>query len=316
MALGESRLFEHLSGARRILLAGAGGGCDVYCAIPLYLALRERGAEVHLGNLTFADLSLSEALGEALHVVRASDDTRGEYAPERHLASWLSEHGIDAPVYGFGRVGVRPLTRAYRELAARLALDAIVLVDGGTDALMRGDEFHLATPEEDVASILAASSTDVRRKALVCTAFGVDSFHGICHAQFLENVAELSREGAYLGAFSFDAALPEVQAYLQAVQDLCAKQPRHQSVVNTSMASAIEGHYGDHHRSHRTAGSRLWISPLMALAWCFELGAVASRIQYRDRILDTDTYVELSAAIGEHRAGIFHKRRPFEEIPA
>lgn len=316
MALGESRLFDHLAGAKRILLAGAGGGCDVYCAIPLYLALRERGAEVHLGNLTFANLSRSEQLAEALHVVRASDDVSSEYAPEHHLTRWLDERGIDAPVYGFGRVGVRPLTRAYAELCARLSLDAIVLVDGGTDALMRGDEFHLATPEEDVASILAASKTNVSRKALMCTAFGVDSFHGICHAQFLENVAELSREGAYLGAFSFDAALPEVQAYLEAVKDLCARQPRQESVVNTSMASAIEGHYGDHHRSHRTAGSKLWISPLMALAWCFELGAVASRIQYRDLIADTDTYVELSAAIGAHRARIFHKKRPFEDIPA
>lgn len=316
MALGESRLFDHLSGSKRILLAGAGGGCDVYCAIPLYLALRERGAEVHLGNLTFANLSRSEQLAEALHVVRASDDTSSEYAPEHHLASWLATRGIDAPVYGFGRVGVRPLSRAYEELVSRLSIDAIVLVDGGTDALMRGDEFHLATPEEDVASILAASATNASRKALMCTAFGVDSFHGICHAQFLENVAELSREGAYLGAFSFDAALPEVQAYLEAVKDLCARQPRQESVVNTSMASAIEGHYGDHHRSHRTAGSKLWISPLMALAWCFELGAVANRIQYRDPIADTDTYVELSAAIGEHRARIFHRRRPFEEIPS
>ena len=50
MPLGQSPLFAHLGDAHRILVAGAGGGCDVYCGIPLYLALRERGLD-HLGQL-------------------------------------------------------------------------------------------------------------------------------------------------------------------------------------------------------------------------------------------------------------------------
>lgn len=315
MPLGHSRLFEHLAGAQRVLVAGAGGGCDVYCGLPLFLALRERGVEVHLANLTFADLSTSERIDEALFAVRASDEGP-DYAPERHLARWLGERGIDATVYAFDRVGVRPIAAGYRELARRLRLDANVLVDGGTDALMRGDEFHLGTPEEDVASIIAASQAGVRVKALVCTAFGVDSFHGVCHAHFLQNVAHFMQHGGWLGAFSMDAALPEVQAYLEAVRDLCARQPRHHSVVNTSMASAIEGFYGDHHVSHRTAGAKLWINPLMAFCWAFELDAVATRVLYRRAIMRTKTYEELSAAIHRFRARIYDQRRPFEEIPA
>ena len=73
MPIGRSRLLERLAGAKRILIAGAGGGCDVYCGLPLYLSLREAGAEVHLANLTFADVTGSEAIGEALHAVRAGD---------------------------------------------------------------------------------------------------------------------------------------------------------------------------------------------------------------------------------------------------
>ncbi len=315
MPLGHSRLFDYLSGAPRILVAGAGGGCDVYCGLPIYLALRERGAEVHLANLSFADLSRSERIGEALFEVRASDEGP-EYAPELHLARWLGHRGIEAPVHAFARVGLRPIADGYRELVERLRLDAIVLVDGGTDSLMRGDEFHLGTPEEDVASLVAVSGTKPSRKALVCTAFGVDAFHGICHAQFLENIAHYAQHGGYLGAFSMDAELDEVQAYLEAVRDLCARQPRVESIVNTSVASAIEGFYGDYHRSHRTAGAKLWINPLMALAWSFELEAVASRLLYRDAIAETRTYEELDEAIRQFRAKIYSRRRPFEEIPA
>lgn len=315
MPLGQGRLFDYLSGARRILVAGAGGGCDVYCGLPIYFALRERGAAVYLANLSFSDLSGSERIAEALFEVRSSDEGP-DYAPERHLARWLERRGIEAPVHAFARVGVRPIADAYRRLVQRLRLDAIVLVDGGTDALMRGDEFHLGTPEEDVASIVAASGTKASRKALVCTAFGVDAFHGICHAQFLENTAHYVQHGGYLGVFSMDGALDEVRAYLDAVRDLCARQPSHESIVNTSVASAIEGFYGDYHRSHRTAGAKLWVNPLMALAWAYELEAVAARVMYRDAIAETETYEELGEAIRKFRAKIYDRRRPFEEIPA
>lgn len=311
MPLGKTRLFDHLEGAERILVAGAGGGCDIYCGLPLYFALRQRGADVHLGNLSFADLSRSEPLGRALRLVRADDDG-GEYAPELQLARWLAGRGISAGVYAFERVGVRPLADGYRALAERLGLDAVVLVDGGTDALMRGDEFNLATPEEDIASILAVAELRVQRKALVCTAFGVDAYHGICHAQFLENVSHYMKRGGYLGVFSMDAELPEVRAYVDAVRHLGERQ----SIVNTSVVSAIEGFYGDHHSSPRTAGTKLWINPLMALCWAFELDAVAERVLYRDAILHTRTYEELTAAIRRFRARIYERRRPFEAIPA
>jgi hypothetical protein len=38
----ELPLFERLSGVRSVLIAGAGGGFDVYTGIPLFLTLREQ----------------------------------------------------------------------------------------------------------------------------------------------------------------------------------------------------------------------------------------------------------------------------------
>jgi hypothetical protein len=52
-------------------------------------------------------------------------------------------------------VGVRPLRAAYAKLAEHLDLDAVVLVDGGTDILMRGDEAGLGTPADDMTSLAA-----------------------------------------------------------------------------------------------------------------------------------------------------------------
>ncbi len=45
-------LFAALAPARRVLIAGAGGGFDVYAGLPLALALWQSGVEVHLAAWT------------------------------------------------------------------------------------------------------------------------------------------------------------------------------------------------------------------------------------------------------------------------
>jgi hypothetical protein len=45
-------LFAALAPARSVLIAGAGGGFDVYAGLPLALALWHSGVQVHLANLS------------------------------------------------------------------------------------------------------------------------------------------------------------------------------------------------------------------------------------------------------------------------
>jgi hypothetical protein len=166
---------------------------------------------------------------------------------------------------------------------------------------MRGDEAGLGMPEEDIASIAAVDELQVARKYLVCLGFGVDAFHGVCHAHTLEAVAELTREGAFLGALSLTQQMPEVRRYMEAAQAVCQAMPDWPSIVCASILSALEGHYGDHHRTARTRGSTLWINPLMALYWCFRLDAVARRLLYLDAVKRTRTPWDLVDAIDTFR---------------
>ena len=62
----------------------------------------------------------------------------------------LLAQGIQAPVYAFEKIGIRPLKQAYDHLIEILSIDTVVLVDGGTDSLMLGDEEELGTPREDM----------------------------------------------------------------------------------------------------------------------------------------------------------------------
>jgi hypothetical protein len=299
--------FAAIEKAERVLLAGAGGGYDIFCGVPLWAGLRAAGKTVHLANLSFSTLygTNGRRIGEALVEVTHRTEPALRYFPELHLARWLhSERGESVPVYCFDRTGAAPVTTAYRNLVAHLGgVDAVILIDGGTDSLMRGDENGLGTPEEDVASLCAADAlTDIPTRLLVCTAFGVDTYHGVCHAQFLEAVAALTAEGAYLGAWSLTPDMPEVAAYRSALEWVHRAMFNHPSIVNSSLLAAIEGRFGDHHATHRTAGSELFINPLMAFYWAFDLPAVARRNLYLDRVRDTQTYEELWQTIGRFRS--------------
>ena len=124
----------------------------------------------------------------ALYAVEPTTTGRDLYFPERTLAQYLSQRGENVRVYAFEKLGVAPIREGYAYLVRALGLDAIVLVDGGTDILLRGDEVGLGTPSEDMASLAAVAAMDVPTRVVACVGFGVDTYHGVCHANWLENL--------------------------------------------------------------------------------------------------------------------------------
>jgi hypothetical protein len=309
--------FEQLGETRNVLIAGAGGGFDVFAGLPLYFWLRDAGKTVHLASLSFTELGHCDGERPVPSLLRVTPGTSGpsNYFPEVYLAQWLSKQFGETPVYAIERGGGRQVRAAYEWLAHALRPDTLVLVDGGMDSLMRGDEAGLGTPQEDMVSLLAANEVNgVDRKFLACIGFGVDAFHGICHANFLENVAAVITEGGYLGSWGLTREMKEFDLYREASEFVAARMPRAPSIVNSSIISAIEGRFGDYHATKRTEGSTLFINPLMGIYWTFDLGTVARRNLYLDKIRDTENYQHLSLAIEEFRANLT-KTRPWAEIP-
>lgn len=298
-------IFRELQPARRILIAGAGGGFDIFCGLPLYFGLRAAGKEVFLANLSFSVLTPGCGRWLTPAVVEVTPDSRGidAYFPERYLSRWFEEQGEHVPIYAFPKTGVAPLMEAYETLADELEIDTLILVDGGTDSLMRGDEPELGTPVEDVTSLAAAHGLEIPRKFLACLGFGIDTFHGVCHTYFLEAVAELTRKGAFLGSWSLTAEMPEVQRYSEATAAVFRQMPHHPSIVSASILSAIAGQFDDYHATHRTEGSQLFINPLMTFYWAFQLEAVMKRLLYAEALYETTTLSEVMNVIRRFREG-------------
>jgi len=292
-----------LDRAETILLAGAGGGYDLYTGLPLYFALRAAGKTVHLANLSFATIYACNGLRIDPAIVEINSKTTANqpYFPELHLARWLKTQDEPDTIYCIDRTGAAPVAAAYKALCERLNPDAILLVDGGTDSLMRGDEPMLGTPQEDIASLAAVSTLNVETKLLACVGFGIDTFHGVCHHYVLEAMADLVQLNAFKGVWSLSHDMPEVKRYHDATDYVFNIQRGQRSIVNSSILAAAKGHFGDYHTTMRTEGSELYINPLMSLYWFFEADAVTRRNLYVDSIRKTQTYTELSLAIEAFR---------------
>ncbi|WP_285631123.1 DUF1152 domain-containing protein [Lentzea sp. NBRC 102530] len=311
-SLATPPLFARLKRANNVLIAGAGGGFDVFAGIPLGVALRDLGKRVHYASLSFSDLErldLDAWLEPGLAAVEPETSGEDAYFPERELARFLG-----GTVYAFPRTGVRPLRSAYRTIIEKHGIDAVVLVDGGTDILLRGDEQHLGTPTEDMTSLAAVTGIDGVVKIVTSLGFGIDAHHGVCHAHVLENLAALDKRGAYLGALSIPSDSHEARAYTTAVRQAQEATPLSPSIVNGQIAASLRGEFGDVRFTTRTEGSELFVNPLMGVYFSVDLDALAESVHYLPSLQETRTAFDVALAIEEYRESV-DDRRPRRAFP-
>ncbi|MBX9691321.1 MAG: hypothetical protein K2Z81_02985, partial [Cyanobacteria bacterium] len=78
-------IFNQLHTSSNVLIAGAGGGFDVFAGLPLYFALKRKGKTVHLANWTFSDLLIDprgpQQIKEHLFLVSANSQGTEYYFP-------------------------------------------------------------------------------------------------------------------------------------------------------------------------------------------------------------------------------------------
>ena len=305
-------VLDQLTSCRNLLIAGMGGGFDVFCGLPIFFELRRRGQTVHLANFSFSNIQNFHGgirLSESLVGVTADTSGQSLYFPELYLARWFQDARQESvPIWCFHKTGARPLLRNYQLLIEHLAVDGVLLVDGGVDSLVRGDEAETGSLIEDATSLFAVSELkDLKARLLVCLGLGAEG-HLAC-GQVLENIAGLSSAGGFLGACALTAQMAVYRAYEAAVLAVQAREFQDPSVINSSIISAVQGHFGDYHLTEKTRGSSLSISPLMSLYWFFDLAAVCARNLFLGRLGETETFID-ALRVYAGFAGKTPRRRP------
>jgi hypothetical protein len=121
LPMDELRLPSTIENSQRILVAGAGGGFDVYIGLPIYERLRLLGKKVYLANLSFVSLGTTnaQALTQALYAVEPTTTGQELYFPERTLAQYLSQRGENVRVYALEKLALHLSERATQTLCVR-----------------------------------------------------------------------------------------------------------------------------------------------------------------------------------------------------
>lgn len=299
-------LIDALTEARSVLMVGMGGGFDIFCGLPIRHALRDAGKTVHLANLSFTSLKfIKDTMFLAPGVFGVHADCRSvlQYIPELYLARYLREtENETAPVWCLGEMplAAQPLLQCYTALLDHLQPDVLLLVDGGVDSLIHGDEAEVGTVFEDAVSLAAVSQLPASLPSYVaCLGMGAED--DITYGQVLENIATLTKNGGLLGTCSLTAQMAAYQAYESAVAFVHGQKFQQPSVINSSIVSAVRGQFGNYHATERTKNSRLHISPLMALYWFFETQSVVANSLFVPPLVATETRAEALHAVAHVR---------------
>lgn len=300
-------IHDLLANARHVLIAGCGGGYDILGGVPIAHELMQRGRTVTLASLSFMDCRVLRCPRpnprlENLYAITGDLATPDAYCPEAWLARWWSIEYGDATVWTFDKTGVVPLRAAYEYLVERLGVDAIIVVDGGIDSLLRGDESELGTPEEDFTTLTAVQGLRGPVKVLTCVGLGAETRDGICHEQVFERMRELTRAEAYLGA---SAMVPSTATarYLTAL-DYVTRHQQHQrrSYVHDLIRHAVAG-------TPPAESENSWATPLSSMYWFFRLDGVADTNLILPALTGTHTIQEVTARIEGARKSLHIRDR-------
>ena len=317
---------------KNVLLCGCGGGFDFLQGVTLLPELRRMGKRVIIGSYSFglpenienAEIVHTTREGAIVKLVTAAAEPPADYGPEVHLMSFLDEEWpADAPhsIYAYyaRAFTVSSLRSFYQELVEKHALDAVLLIDGGSDSLMRGDEEGLGDPLEDAISVAAvAGLTNVRTKILFLLGLGADRFNGVSDAATLRAIAELTTAGGFLGAISLEPNSNALGFYKRAVDHVYSNQS-FRSALTGFILSAAEGHFGGEivppSLVHRVRPGKFFLWPLMAILWAFDIHTVAKRSLLVGWLEHCRTFRECHYALVNGRASLPEGPRAIENFP-
>jgi hypothetical protein len=316
---------------KTVMLCGCGGGFDFVHSLTLYPELQRLGKTVVIGSYSFGDpneiTGATDVFNEAGALARrvtAASTPDGYYGPEVHVCSFLDvRYPSSAPhfVYAYyARAFTVPLlTRFYRQLVETHAVDAIVLVDGGSDSIMAGDEEGLGDPIEDAVSVVTvASLKELKAKVLFTVGLGTDRFNHVSDAASLRAIAELTRMGGFLGSLGLEPAAAGSCFYRDCLEHIYRRQG-FRSVLAGTIASAVEGWFGRDEipplLQQRVRPGQLFLWPLMAVLWGFDVDMVARRSLIARWIRDCPTVPDCYAALYEGRRQLGARLRDVENVP-
>jgi hypothetical protein len=218
-----------------------------------------------------------ERLGE--HAVLADGETttpEGVRFSESHVASYLGERTVLIDI----TAGAKGAAAGIADAARALECDFVVQVDIGGDAIAAGNEPGLGSPLCDAVMYAAGIRlADALAHSLVVLGAGCDG--ELRPEEVSERVAALAALGAWTGTWSVDPAVAdEIETAAEPTGTEASRQ----------VARCARGERGE--AEIRGGRRRVPLSPLGALAFCFDPAAAAPGLPLASAVLESDSLTD------------------------
>lgn len=284
------------SSSYSILIVGCGGGWDFMGAIPII--------DSFVGKIVLANYSAN--CSDYL----CSKDAVGSF-PEEFVAPLIKR-----PFYVIGRHGALAVRQSLEKIIEEHKIDTLLLIDGGVDSLMHGDENGSGTILEDSIMLAAVKEIKDVKKYIATLGFGTETEEELNHYCALENIAQLFKMDGFLGSCALTKNMSCFKNYKN-IQQIAIKAGAKPSHIHTKVIAAVEGGFGKQELEYDTRLSQstgdVFINPLMALYWFYDLDAVIQNNIFVTLLEKTNTYIDAKMILRQN-VDLMNKR-PRMTIP-
>lgn len=278
------------------LIVGCGGGWDFIGGLPL--AIESEGTTV------FANYS----------------SHRDDFAYTDRLQDCRPEGFVDLDYkfYVLGRHGVGLVRAAIENIIESHRVDTVIVMDGGVDGLMHGDEVGAGTFFEDTITLTAVNGISGVKKYFCSLGFGTETDEGLNHYRALENMSLLMKQSGFLGSCALSKEMPSFQKYKSVILE-GIKAGTYPSHIHTKIIAAVQGDFGDSSLFYDSRLSystgEMFLNPLMSLYWFFDLEKVISNNKFSSMLEYSNTYIDAKILLRHHQNVELMNKREHLHIP-
>jgi hypothetical protein len=330
----------------KFLICGAGGGFDVFAGLPLAYELGlDNCYFANYGNKKFGEVKQYTHPHEGnfyptLEELAEGDGNLDLWSPGNGPGCRRSYDGGDKPDYPecnllapngcftITREGVLSTYGALQGIVSSFDIDSVIMVDGGVDSLMRGDEADAGTVLEDIICLSAANLLSVPNKYLMCLGFGAETEENLNHYRVLENIAAISKRNGLVGTCSLTKDSDAYKYYREQTTNAWGGEHYADRVshIHSRVIPSVDGEFGngkDHDmvqaadaRVNHDSGNDPFLSPLSGMMWFFNLSSVvqdkdAELIKTMER---TSTFTDAFSAYRQYFMNL-EQQRSKESLP-
>lgn len=319
-----------------VLISGCGGGFDIVAGIPLALELEKMGHKIIFSSYSFTRLNEVEnalTFPNGIKLVDANSTLQrlkfennvyftedesipvDEYFPEKYMCEWYKNQGKPKKIFCYNDISIHKLTRFFNALNKKYKIDCHIVMDGGADGILRGDEFELGSPLLDTVSIMASDLCTIENKIYALSAFGSEGVNNdVSHAEVLKRMSEITATGHMLGISSILNNSEIADSFKSAVDHIMNRTHSfYNSVIISSIVESLKGKYGYQSFNTKTNNSPVWISPLQSLLWYMDLHSVAQNKVLYSEFCDIKNDGCTNEIIWSHWGQ--HRKKERESIP-